>query len=266
MLRQTWKFFTLTFAISWLLWLPTLLRSTVMPDLPEIVGLFGLFAPFGPGIAAFILVYQESSWDGVKKFAGRAISLDFNKWWLVPMIFLFPLMGLLMMIIMPALGESLEWTVPSIIAFVGTFFIILLVGGGLEEFGWRGYALDPLQKNSNALTASLVLGFMWGLWHLPLHFIAGTVQENIPVWQFILQTMVIAVLYTWLYNNTNGSLLVAILFHTIGNTTSAMLPPYFATNLGRWVNFSILLAMVVIVLAIWGWREMTNTSKTEAKI
>ena len=124
----------------------------------------------------------------------------------------------------------------------------------MEEFGWRGYALDRMQTGANAVIASLVLGFFWGLWHLPLFFMEGTVQAEaaIPIWEFILQQMVLAILYTWLYNNTRGTLLVAILFHTIGNTSAALLPAYFGTEIGRWVNFSLLLITVVVIVAVWG--------------
>jgi hypothetical protein len=99
------------------------------------------------------------------------------------------------------------------------------------------------------------------LWHLPLFFIEGTVQSRaaIPLWEFVLQTMGLAVLYTWLYNNTRGSLLVAILFHSIGNTTSALLPPYFATEVGRWINFSLLLVTVLGVVLFWGWRTLNRS-------
>ena len=108
------------------------------------------------------------------------------------------------------------------------------------------------QHGRNALTASLVLGLIWGAWHLPLFLIDGTVQENIPLWQFLLQQLLLAVLYTWLYNNTGGSLLIAIVFHTVGNASAALLPEFFASELGRWTNVAILLVIVVGVVAIWG--------------
>ena len=156
--------------------------------------------------------------------------------------------------------QTTGWTAPTLLTAVVTFVTILFIGGRLEEFGWRGYALDRMQTGQNAVIASLVLGLFWGVWHLPLFFIEGTVQSRaaIPIWEFVLQTMVLAVLYAWLCNNTRGSLLVAILFHTIGNTTSALLPPYFATELGRWVNFSLLLATVLIVVLFWGWRTLNR--------
>ena len=64
MLRKSWPFFVLTYAISWVLWLPSLLRSNDIVELPEIVGLFGMFAVLGPAIAAIILVGRKSGWVG----------------------------------------------------------------------------------------------------------------------------------------------------------------------------------------------------------
>lgn len=259
MLRSTWKFFLLTYAISWLLWLPSVLRTNGFDSLPEIVGLPGMFAVFGPAIAAFMLTGRESGRAGMIKLLRRAIAAGFSARWWLPTLFLMPLIGLLTLGILILLGIELpEWTAPTLLTALITTIFILFLGGGLEEFGWRGYALDRLQNGQNAVAASLVLGLIWGLWHLPLFFIEGTTQEVIPLWQFLLQIMVLSVLFTWLYNNTGGSLLVAILFHTIGNTTSALLPPYFALEIGRWISFTILLATTLVIVAIWGWQTLSQ--------
>jgi membrane protease YdiL (CAAX protease family) len=255
MLRRTWVFFVLTFAISWLLWLPSVLRSNGYANLPEIVSLPGMFAILGPAITAFILVGRESGRAGMGQLLRRVIETGFNKWWWLPTLLLMPIIGLLTAAVMSLLGaETPEWAAPTLLTALLTGVTILFIGGGLEEFGWRGYALDRMQTGKNALLASLVLGFFWGLWHLPLFFMEGTTfsEGGIPIWEFVLQMMVLSVLYTWLYNNTRGSLLVAILFHTIGNTTTALLPPYFASELGRWVYFGILLITAVVVVLIWG--------------
>jgi membrane protease YdiL (CAAX protease family) len=261
MLRKTWVFFVLTYAISWLLWLPPVLRSNGYADLPEIVGLAGMFAVLGPTIAAFFLVGVESGRVGMGKLLRRVLATGFSKWWWLPTLLLMPLIGLLTALVMSLLGtETPEWAAPTLLTALLTAVTILFIGGGLEEFGWRGYALDRMQTGKNALLASLVLGFFWGLWHLPLFFMEGTTQfeASIPIWEFVLQIMVLSVLFTWLYNNTRGSLLVAILFHTIGNTTTALLPPYFASALGRWVSFGILLITAVVVVYIWGQRTLNR--------
>ena len=261
MLNNTWKYFLLTYAISWLLWLPGVLRSNGFDSLPEIVGLPGMFAVFGPAIAAFILVGRESGRDGIVQLLRRAIKTGFSTWWWLPTLLLMPLIGLLTAGILSLLGVEIpDWMAPTLVTALVTALFILFLGGGLEEFGWRGYALDRMQNGQNAVVASLVLGFFWGMWHLPLFFIEGTTQEVIPLWQFILQIMVLSVLFTWLYNNTAGSLLVAILFHTIGNTTAALLPPYFAIETGRWVYFGILLVTTLLVIATWGWQTLSRGS------
>jgi membrane protease YdiL (CAAX protease family) len=261
MLRRTWVFFLLTFGISWLLWLPSVLRSNGFENLPTIVGLLSMFAVFGPMIAAFILVGRESGRKGLAQLLRRAFETGFRKRWWLPTLLLLPAVGILTAGILALLDQEIpDWTAPTLLSALITVVIILFVGGGLEEFGWRGYALDRMQLGQKAVGASLLLGFFWGLWHLPLFFIDGTVQHDagIPVWEFVLQTMVLSVLYTWLYNNTAGSLLVAILFHTIGNTTSALLPPYFGTEIGRWVNFVLLLLIVIVVVLVWGWRTLNR--------
>ncbi|MCP4164317.1 MAG: CPBP family intramembrane metalloprotease [Chloroflexi bacterium] len=261
MLRRTWVFFILTYAISWLLWLPGVLRSNGYDDLPEIVGLPGMFAVLGPTIAAFILVGRESGRAGVSRLLRRAFQTGFGKGWWLPTLLLMPVIGLLTAGILLLLGERTpDWSAPTLLTALGTAVFILLIGGGLEEFGWRGYALDRMQTGKNAVVASLVLGFFWGMWHLPLFFIESSTQYRgaIPLWEFVLQIMVLSVLFTWLYNNTQGSLLVAILFHTIGNTTAALLPPYFSTEIGRWIYFSLLLITALIVVLVWGWRTLNR--------
>ncbi|MCP4289313.1 MAG: CPBP family intramembrane metalloprotease, partial [Gammaproteobacteria bacterium] len=119
------------------------------------------------------------------------------------------------------------------------------------------FALDRLQLRWNALTASLILGFLWGLWHLPMHFMEGTTQAIIPVYQFILKQMVGAVLYTWIYNNTNRSVFPAMLFHALGNVFGGLVP-FWVTNHGRWVNFGVELAIAGIVVAVYGAQKLVR--------
>mgnify|MGYP001820257238 FL=1 len=258
--RQLGLFVALTFGISWLLWLPSVLRSTGVADLPEVVGLMGLFAVLGPTVAAFALVGLQTGRAGMGRLLRRAFATNFGKRWWIPTLLLIPLVGMLTVAFVALVGEEgfEGWTVPSFGTVLITVVTILLVGGGLEEFGWRGYALDRMQDGRNALPASLLLGLIWGSWHLPLFFIDGTVQQAIPVWQFLLQQMLLAVLYTWLYNNTSGSLLVAIVFHTFGNASAALLPEFFATSLGRWTNFALLLVAVGVIGAVSGWKTLNG--------
>jgi membrane protease YdiL (CAAX protease family) len=86
----------------------------------------------------------------------------------------------------------------------------LVVG---EEIGWRGYALPRLLATRSMLSASLILGVLWGAWHLPTFFIPGLPQHSIPFSAFMLLTIAYSMLFTWMYLRTAGSVLIATVFH-----------------------------------------------------
>ena len=103
--------------------------------------------------------------------------------------------------------------------------LVLLLGGPLgEEFGWRGYALPVLQERLGWRVASLGLGLVWGAWHLPLFFIDGTAQAQIPLALFLLSVVAMSVVFVWLVNHTAGSVVAALLFHTAINFWPAVVP------------------------------------------
>ena len=248
-------FFSITFAFSWLLWLPPLLKSNGWLDLPDIVGLPGLLAPFGPAVAAFWLTWRQEGKAGIKALWWRGWRLDFEKKWLVPALLLGGIIVLLTALLLQLLGQAIAWEYAIPPALIIPIFLLIYFTNALpEEYGWRGYALDPLQDRFQALPASLILGLIWAVWHLPLFFIEGTTQQAIPLYQFILQTMVLAIFYTWLHNNTGGSVFIAALFHATGNVAAAAVP-YWTTDWGRWLNFGVLVVLAGIVVWRWGLRR-----------
>jgi uncharacterized protein len=108
---------------------------------------------------------------------------------------------------------------------IESFFWAVLFGGGLnEEAGWRGFALPRLQSRFSPLIASIIIGFFWGLWHVPLHVMDVGMYGGNP-WGALIRIMDIprAILFTWLYNRTKSNLLAVMLFHAAINTTSYFL-------------------------------------------
>ena len=96
--------------------------------------------------------------------------------------------------------------------------MVYLIIALIEEVGWRGYALPRLQKRYGALIASLLLGLLWGSWHLPQWFIPATGQaDKWPFAIFLLHTIAFSILLTWLYNRSAGSLWPVILAHAAFN-------------------------------------------------
>ena len=129
------------------------------------------------------------------------------------------------------------------------FFVFDLVTNG-EEIGWRGYALPRLQTCHGALVASLVIGAVWAFWHLPKLLTEG--GPGYPIWLFVLETTATAVLYTWVFNGTAGSLLTVALLHSSLNTATVFLPILPSADTIRPYAFAVglfcLAAVTVIVL------------------
>lgn len=116
-----------------------------------------------------------------------------------------------------------------------------------EEIGWRGYVLPRLQARYSALVSSLILGVIWGLWHIPKFLAPGNTSSL--AW-FLVEIMAHAVLYTWLFNNTRGSLLLVTLFHAASNTAGVFLPTA-NTQTGSNQNALIIqIALEILVVAV----------------
>jgi hypothetical protein len=157
-------------------------------------------------------------------------------------------------LVLLVLGVEIPWEYSLPPAMIAPLFLLLYLSAMGEEYGWRGYALDRLQTRTSPLKASLILGLIWGLWHLPLHFISGSTQEVIPVWQFILQTMALAVLYTWLYNKTRPGVLIVIIFHAFNNLSGAIFPTW-VSSAGRWINILLIIGAIVTLAMVTGMRK-----------
>jgi membrane protease YdiL (CAAX protease family) len=139
----------------------------------------------------------------------------------------------------------------GLIVFVVPFLLIDFIANG-EEMGWRGYVLPRLQARYNALISSLILGVIWGFWHFP-KFLAPDNHSSFLV--FMVDSVAKAVLFTWIYNNTRGSLLLVTLFHAVGNTGGVFLPvgtTVSGANTGTYliqVGLEILAAILIVKYA-----------------
>jgi membrane protease YdiL (CAAX protease family) len=246
-------FFLIAFGWSWFVNLPRILAAAGWCSIPAWLSTgLGYIAVLGPSLAAFGLTGWETGKEGIGSLWRRGWQMRFYKNWLLPAIVIMPCCGLLTLGMVTAMGGRIPWELaspPSMLVPVG--LLIWLFGALPEEYGWRGYALDRLQKQMTPLTASLVLGLVWSMWHLPLHFIPGTTQAAIPVWEFSAQMVILSILYTWLHNHSGGSILVAGIFHAMGNITGALLPTW-ATPIGRWMGMLPLLAIAAIILLTKG--------------
>ncbi len=254
-------FFLLTYAFSWLFWIPQALAANGLA-IPQGLAAFlsGPLNPaaFGPLVAALILSLAGGGWKAVVALLKRGVDARFRKVWLVPILLLPPVIFAGGVLLSVAVGATpLDTSVLSNppFAIIG-FVVVLLTAGPLqEEFGWRGYALPRLQGRFNALAASLVLGVLWWLWHLPLAFVPGRFMAN-GLGLFLAlapEIILVSILFTWIYNNTGGSVLAALLFHAAMNWSIWIVLPAMQVNLAI-IGFTVLLlaVAVAVVVARWG--------------
>ncbi|MCF7928898.1 MAG: CPBP family intramembrane metalloprotease [Spirochaetales bacterium] len=134
---------------------------------------------------------------------------------------------------------------------VGFILFILVFGPIPEELGWRGYGLDALRSRMNLLKASLLLGIVWGIWHLPMVFIEGSFQNQLLDHPGALISYFSAffpgtILMSWIYYRTGRSTLSAIMFHFAGNFAGEIFHIAWSTRIIMAVLFAVFAVIVLI--------------------
>ncbi len=249
--RSPLTFFVLVYALTIPFWvLSTMIKVKGLPDNLPVTDIGATFVPL---ISASILVYREEKFGGVKRLLKRAFDYKRikQKIWYVPIIFLMPLLYLLTYVVMRLIGlpPPAEWHIPLLTPLLFVFFFI---GAAGEELGYMGYAIDPMQDRWNALTASLIMGLLWAIWHYPSMIQVGQTPA-LMAWG-TLGTVGFRILYVWLYNNTEKSVFGVILFHAIANTGRSVFPggrSYYELADGA-AGYSIVTITAVIVAFLWG--------------
>jgi membrane protease YdiL (CAAX protease family) len=196
--HQLIAFFVLAYALTW----PLIPLVSVSP-------LWGFPALFGPALAAIIVAAVADGRAGLRDLLGRVARWRVGARWYAVALALPAVLALAALGLHVVLGGqgSFELGGLSVLNFV---VFVLIVG---EELGWRGYALPKLLAERSVLAASLILGALWGAWHLPTFFVPGAPQHGLPFSAFVPLTMAYSVVFAWVYLHTRGSVLIAVLLH-----------------------------------------------------
>lgn len=238
------KFLGIAYAFTWIVWLPGVLASNaIIPAVPW-PPLFALGA-CGPLVAAVWCLHREGGWSTVKDWLRQGFTRGVGvRWWLFMLLVPFIVPVLALTLYRFAGGRTGEFAIleqPWML-----FPIILLmvtVGGGQEEYGWRGYLLPRLDARWKRWQADVFIIVAHTFWHLPLFFIAYTMQSQYPFWLFLAFGIGFTPLINQLYRNTGSSILAAILFHGLINAGLEIFSP-----VGTSVNNSTLPLLLVGVL------------------
>jgi uncharacterized protein len=243
-------FFVLAYALTW--WASILYAVYPNP--------FPVF-PYGPFLAAIIVTGLTLGRAGLRRLLRRIVLWRVGlRWYAVALLLPVALalaavyLNVLLGAPTPSLEELGSW--PSLLVL---FPLTLLIGGPLgEEPGWRGYALPRLQTGRSALTASLILGALIALWHLPLLL---TSEEPVPAGAFFPEIIAGMIVISWVYNNTQGSVLLAVLIHTSHNAIEGFFGGMFSgEDLVRlyWMLAGVWIVAAVVVIIVSGPADLSR--------
>jgi membrane protease YdiL (CAAX protease family) len=197
---------------------------------------------------AILLIAVLHGKAGVRKLLRRLLMWRVGVGWYVAVV-------LVSALALGAVGLSvlLGGDTPAVAVTIPVVVILFLLyifpgSAGGEEIGWRGFALPHLQADRSALAASVVLGVVWGVWHLPLYLLGADIRpvSLFPAW--VLLTVAASVIYTWMYNGTGGSLLIVVLFHAASNLPLTILLEPLEDQVHQ--PFLIYVALMILAAAV----------------
>lgn len=256
--RETVTYFVLTLALSWAMWVP---GAVGIVDFGGFVSGIIVVGGFSPLVAAAIVTWLTS--DSLRAWAGQVLRWRVRPRWYLAALGIPLVVVVVTTIVYVTLGNPIGqsdvlqqipiYALPLI--HVISMVSVFLVGGGQEELGWRGFALPRLLEHFNAVSASLVIGAVWAIWHLPLFVLEGSSQFGGDFVPYLISLLALSILFTWLYRGTGRSVLLVMILHASHNASTgsagALLPVENAAVL-RWVLAGVMWMLALGLIVVYG--------------
>lgn len=239
--RHLCVFFAAAFGLSWTCWLAAALGGLGTGGARTLLYAGAL----GPGVAGVAVLMSVRGRDGWVEISRSA--LDFrrlNAGWVLFVVLFYPAVTAFGVLLERALtGRGPDVATASALAAspaaLPAFLLwVLLLGPLPEELGWRGFALGPMQRQWGVPLASLTLGVLWAVWHLPLFLVDGTYHRRLGLatpsfWAYEVSVVALSFVFSALYNGNGRSVLAAILFHFVLNLTGSLVQSGAVTEVTR---------------------------------
>lgn len=250
----------------------TLLWTWICGFIPVIFGFVGTpagtfvfyFGGGAPSVVALFLVFFTYPKEKIKDYFHRCFSFKYMGWkWLMITICVFSATTIISLLIgvgllgydMPKM-DSMRLIIENPLMFLLVLLVSLISGPLNEEFGWRGYALDKLLLRFGFLGASLILGFIWGIWHLAWYFTPGQAQYNLLqdsvfcAIMFIPSVIMLSVWVSFVYIKTKRSILAGALVHMFSNLFGSQLLSPYTTEIAMIIRYTNMVFFAIVLLYV----------------
>lgn len=246
-------FIGVALGLSGLYWLLFAMRARGWLPFDPASDLLGAARGYTPALAAIVTALALSGREGL-----AALWIRVTKWRVAPWLYALALLGPLAASLAALLGTRLAGIdapfAPGAIAIpklVIVFFFFAIVDGPLgEEIGWRGFLLPKLLAHRGPIVASLIVGVVWYLWHLPLYLATGRFEMTATfLLGYLVQNVAWSFLHTWFFLRSGGSTFLAVFLHTAGNYSVYLLVTLFPA-LGQAPATETIYVAVIAVAAV----------------
>ena len=252
-------FFVLAYALSWILESPLVFLRDSLTDTQGLI--LTILASNVPSVLAIVLTATVFGRGALRKLLGRLLIWRVNPLWYLLLV-LGPAALVAGVVPLNALmgGPALSLGMPLL--GIAVFLAFHIVPGSAlgEEIGWRGYVLPRLQSRMSALSAALIIGPIWALWHLPLWLTGEPGRTPTLYAGFVVSVIALSVILTWVYNSTRGSLLMVVLLHATYNLPITLAIDDLGTQatLPVLLYFGLLVVAAIVVVIVAGPKHLSR--------
>jgi membrane protease YdiL (CAAX protease family) len=247
-------YFMLTFAISWGGILVIAGPSGILGTKEEFERLFPIAVPvmvLGPSVSGILLTAVVAGRPGLREFRSRLVAWRVGVRWYAAAMLTAPLYFTAAMLALSTVSREFLpgiLTVHDKASFVVRGLAVALVAGIVEELGWTGFAVPTLRRRLSAMTTGLVVGLVWGLWHVLPKIWGAAAHDLVAYMPADLLCAVVGltgyrILMVWVYDRT-ASLLVAIFMHMSLTASTLILQPIIT-------GAPLMTASLVLTAAPW---------------
>lgn len=251
------RFFVVTFLWSWIIWLPFFLAGLGVYHLSESISSIitmplVMLGAFGPAVGTFYSLRTLKGKGEVRKFLKSFLSFRFG--WKVWTMILLVIGGInIISWYIPEFFDydRLSMLLPNIYIFPLYFIIMVFLGGGQEEIGWRAYILPFLESKFGIWIGNIILGLVWAGWHIPLWFLSGASQVYMPFIAFAIGCIGLSFFFSWVIKASGGRPLSVLIAHGAFNSFMALFPTLVMQHNVIQVRFWIHEVLILVVGSVF---------------